>query len=255
MQQTVEAERVIKQEAVKQITVIGDKVYRKETEEKKLVNITCKENKTACSQAVVTLDQIDAVNGKIKAFNNGMLNDEQAALVNAYMQATGQQLQDGVIVVVNPRINDVVSEAAWAAWKKVEEVFGFGTSSVGDLNLALQTIALTQGAKLDTRSHSAGNFGVAEMLRRLDESGARDAAIGTVTMFGSPVNAQGTANTVNAVNAITSEQGTVQHSTHKDDFVGPVFGGNSATGGIDAPSVVSQRSSEENELIGLEIWV
>ena len=50
-------------------------------------------------------------------------------------------------------------------------------------------------------------------------------AIGTVTMFGSPVNAQGTANTVNAVNAITSEQGTVQHSTHKDDFVGTVFGG------------------------------
>ncbi len=232
MKQTMEAERVIKNEAFKQITVIGDKVYRKETEEKKLVNITCQENRTACSQAVVTLDQIDAVNGKITTFNNGMLNDEQAALMNAYMQATGQKLQDGVIVVVNPMINDVVSEAAWVAWKKVEEVFGFGTSSVGDLNLALAAIALAQGAKLDTVSHSAGNFGVAEMLRRLDETGVKDAAIGTITMFGSPVNAQGTAN---VVNTITSGQGTVQQSTHKDDFVGTVAGGNPATGGIDAP--------------------
>jgi hypothetical protein len=68
-------------------------------------------------------------------------------------------------VVVNPRINEVVCEAAWVAWKKVEDVFGFGTSSVGDLNLALQAIALAQGVKLDTVSHSAGNFGVAEMLR------------------------------------------------------------------------------------------
>jgi hypothetical protein len=159
-----------------------------------------------------------------------MLNDEQAALMNAYMQATGQQLQDGVIVVVNPMINDVVSEAAWVAWKKVEEVFGFGfgTSSVGDLNLALAAIALAQGATLDTVSHSAGNFGVAEMLRRLDETGTKDAAIGTVTMFGSPVNVQGTANTVNT---ITSGQGTVQQSTHRDDAVGTFVGGNTPTGG------------------------
>jgi len=230
LQRQVVAERAIMQEAVKQFTVIGDKVYRKETEAKKLVNITCQENKAACSQAVVTLAQIEAVNGKITSFNNGMLNDEQAALVNAYMQTTGQQLQGGVIVVVNPMINDVVSEAAWVVWKKVEEVFGFGTSSVGDLNLALQAIALSKGAKLDTVSHSAGNFGVAEMLRRLDESGAKEAAVGIVTMFGSPVNAQGTANTVNT---ITSGQGAVQQSTHKDDWVGTVFGGNAPTGGQD----------------------
>jgi hypothetical protein len=39
-------------------------------------------------------------------------------------------------------------------------------------------------------SHSAGNFGVAEMNRRLEAADRSDAAIGTQTMFGSPVNAQ-----------------------------------------------------------------
>jgi len=54
-------------------------------------------------------------------------------------------------------------------------------------------------------------------------------AVGTVTMFGSPVNAQGTANTVNT---ITSGQGTVQQSTHRDDAVGTFIGGNTPTGGL-----------------------
>ena len=187
-----------------------------------------------------------AVNGKITAINNGMLNTEDQAAIVAYMQSTGMQLQDGVLVVVNPKINDVLSEAAWVAWKKVEQVFGFGTSSAGELNLALQTIAAAQGAKLDTNSHSAGNFAVDEMLRKLQENGTTNAAIGTVTMFGSPVNAQDTSDKVNAV---TGGQGVTQQATHVNDFVSrwfsfsltqgasnPATGGNSNTGALDAHS-------------------
>jgi esterase/lipase superfamily enzyme len=76
------------------------------------------------------------------------------------------------------------------------QVFGFGTSSVGDLNLALEAIAATSNAKLDTISHSAGNFAPDEMLRRMGEGNMSDAQIGKVTMFGSPVNAQDTADKV-----------------------------------------------------------
>lgn len=230
------------------LTVVGDKIYRKDTEQKRLDRISCESaNKENCSrQENVTLDQVKAVNGKITAINNGMLNTEDQAAIIAYMQSTGMQLQDGVLVVVNPKINDVMSEAAWVAWKKVEQVFGFGTSSAGELNLALQTIAAAQGAKLDTNSHSAGNFAVDEMLRKLQESGATNAAVGAVTMFGSPVNAQDTSDKVNAV---TSGQGTTKQATHVNDFVGTLFGGNTPTGGNSNTGALPAHSSYTGELI------
>jgi filamentous hemagglutinin len=232
---------------VNAMTVVGDKIYRKETEQKRLDRISCESaNKENCSrQENVTLDQVKAVNRKITAINNGMLNTQDQAAIVAYMQSTGMQLQDGVLVVVNPKINDVLSEAAWAAWKKVEQVFGFGTSSAGELNLALQAIAAAQGAKLDTNSHSAGNFAVDEMLRKLQESGTTNAAIGTVTMFGSPVNAQDTSDKLNAV---TNGQGTTKQATHVNDFVGTLFGGNASTGGNPNAGALDAHSSYTGEL-------
>lgn len=47
-------------------------------------------------------------------------------------------------------------------------------------------------------------------MRGVNESGVKNAAIGTVTMFGSPVNAQDTSN---VVQSITSGQGIVQQAT------------------------------------------
>lgn len=161
------------------------------------------------------------------------------------MQASVQQLQGGVVSIVNPKANDIVSEGAWVIWKKIEQVFGFGTSSAGDLNLALEAIAATSGAKLNTVSHSAGNFAPDEMLRRLGQAGTTDAALGTVTLFGSPVNAQSTANTVNAV---TSGSGTTHQSTHVNDFVGTVFGGNPATGGNPQTGAFDSHSSYTGDL-------
>ena len=229
------------------LTVVGDKVYRKETEQKKLDRLSCESaNKEGCSrQENVTLDQVKAVDGKITAVNNGTLNSAEQAIIVAYMQSTGMQLQDGVLVVVNPKINDVLSEAAWVAWKKVEQVFGFGTSSAGELNLALLMIAASQGAKLDTVSHSAGNFATDEMLRRLQESAVTNAAVGTVTLFGSPVNAQTTSDKVNSV---TSGQGTTQQATHIKDFVGTVFGGNTGTGGNPNTEALPSHSSYTGDL-------
>jgi filamentous hemagglutinin len=247
LQQQVQQKQASNMLLVNAFTVVGDKIYRKETEQKRLDRISCETaNKENCKrQENVTLEQVKAVNGKITAINNGMLNTEDQAAIVAYMQSTGMQLQDGVLVVVNPKINDVLSEAAWVAWKKVEQVFGFGTSSAGELNLALQTIAAAQGAKLDTNSHSAGNFAVDEMLRKLQESGTTNAAIGTVTMFGSPVNAQDTSDKVNAV---TGGQGTTKQATHVNDFVGTLFGGNTPTGGNPNTGALDAHSSYTGEL-------
>jgi filamentous hemagglutinin len=230
------------------LSVIGEKIYRKETEAKKIVRLQCEgAGKTNCtSSESVSLDQVKAVNGVITAFNNGMLNDEKQAVMAAYMQASGAQLKDGVLVIVNPNANDPLSEFAWVAWKKVEQVFGFGTSSVGDLNLALEAIAATQeAAKYNVISHSAGNFATDEMLRRMAEGNVSDAQIGKVTMFGSPVNAQDTADKVSQV---TSGTGTVQQATHVNDFVSTVFGGNPSTGGQSNISGLDAHSSYTGDL-------
>ena len=247
MRRQVEADRAIKNEAVKQFNIIGDQVYRKETEDKTVHLMQCETaNKERCGVSeVVSLEQVRAVNNAITAFNNGMLNTEEQALMTAYMQASGVQMQDGILVIVNPRLDNVVAEGTWVVYKKLQEVFGFGSSSVGELNLALEAIAAAQGAKLDTISHSAGNFGTAEMNRSLEEAGRTDAAIGTQIMFGSPVNAQSQADRVNTV---TGGQGTVQQSTHQKDFVGTVFGNNPPTGGNPQTGALPSHSAYTGDL-------
>jgi filamentous hemagglutinin len=247
MRRQVEAERAIKNEAVKQFSIIGDQVYRKETEDKTVHLMQCENaNKERCGVSeVVSLEQVRAVNNAVTAFNNGMLNTEEQALMTAYMQASGMQLQDGLLVIVNPRLDNIVAEGTWVVYKKVQEVFGFGSSSVGELNLALEAIAAAQGAQYNTNAHSAGNFGVAEMNRRLEEAGRTDAAIGTQTMFGSPVNAQGQAD---QVHTITGGQGTVQQSTHVNDFVGTLFGNNPPTGGEENTPALPSHSAYTGDL-------
>jgi hypothetical protein len=130
-------------------------------------------------------------------------------------------------------------------YKKLQEVFGFGSSSVGELNLALEAIAAAQGAKLNTIAHSAGNFGVAEMNRRLEDTDRTNAAIGAQTMFGSPVNAQSQAD---RVHAITGGHGTVQQSTHVNDFVSTLFGNNPPTGGNPQTGALSSHSAYTGDL-------
>ena len=247
LRRQVEAERAILSETVRQLTILGDQVYRKETEDKIVHRMQCETvDKERCGfSTVVSLDQVRAVNGVITAFNNGMLNTEEQALMTAYMQASGMQLLDGILVIVNPRIDNVVAEGTWVIYKKMQEVFGFGSSSVGELNLALEAIAAAQGAKLNSIAHSAGNFGVAEMNRRLQKAGRTDAAIGAQTMFGSPVNAQGQAD---RVHSIAGGQGTVQQATHMNDFIGTFFGNNPPTGGNPKNPALPSHSAYTGDL-------
>jgi hypothetical protein len=83
------------------------------------------------------------------------------------------------------------------------------------------------------------------MLRKLQVGGVTNASVGTVTMFGSPVNAQ---NTSDKVNAVTNSQGTTQQATHVNDFVGTLIGGNAPTGGNTNTGALPAHSSYTGEL-------
>lgn len=112
--------------------------------------------------------------------------------------------------------------------------------------LPSKAIAQSQQATLNTINHSAGNFAVDEMNRKLEEAGRTDAAIGTQTMFGSPVNAQDEAN---RVNTITNGKGTVQQVTHQNDFVSTWFSW-SPTQGASNPATPTSDGSMGNSDVG-----
>jgi filamentous hemagglutinin len=92
--------------------------------------------------------------------------------------------------------------------------------------------------------HSRGTLtsaiGTAEQVNR----GVTDAAIGSVTFNGGAANAQRMADNVDAATGgrVSADEVTVRQSTHQNDLVGTVVGGNPTTGGQDTTLLKSHSS-------------
>ncbi len=227
---------------MKTLSTLADGINKKEIEPKKLFTKACAS--TECVVKEISPKEADELvaSGKVKRIsNNGMFNNEQLAIENAKQQTP----RDGslAIVVVNPAINNVISEGLWAVWKKAEETFNFGSSSAGDANRQLLDAAETGGNKLDFANHSAANFTFQDTLRTYTNKNQTTNAINTVTMFGTPVNAEKQANTVNDVTR--DNQPHVQYSVHVDDKVGtlPLTGNNKPTGGVPGQSLLDAHGN------------
>ncbi|MDO9365496.1 MAG: S-layer family protein, partial [Methylotenera sp.] len=154
-------------------------------------------------------EQIGQLTGR--RFLTGYASDEaqyQALMMNGVTFAQAHQLVPGVALSA-AQIAQLTSDIVWLVEQTVNQS-------------RLTPLILTP---LILR---AGNFGVDEMNRKLNENGVINAAIGSETMLGSPVNAQDTSNTVNT---ITSGNGSVYQATHQGDFVGTIPGNNPPTGG------------------------
>ena len=232
---------------MKTLSTLADGINKKEIEPKKLFTKACAS--TECVVKEISPKEADELvaSGKVKSIsNNGMFNNEQQAIANAEQQTP----RDGslAIVVVNPAVNNVISESLWAVWKKAEETFNFGSSSAGDANRQLLDAAETGGNKLDFANHSAANFTFQDTLRTYTNKNQTTNAINTVTMFGTPVNAQKQANTVNDVTR--DNQPHVQYSVHVDDKVGtlPLTGNNKPTGGVPGQSLLDAHGNYTGEL-------
>ncbi len=227
---------------MKTLSTLADGINKKEIEPKKLFTKACAS--TECVVKEISPKEADELvaSGKVKSIsNNGMFNNEQLAIENAKQQTPW----DGslAIVVANPAVNNVISEGLWAVWKKAEETFNFGSSSAGDANRQLLDAAETGGNKLDFANHSAANFTFQDTLRTYTNKNQTTNAINTVTMFGTPVNAEKQANTVNDVTR--DNQPHVQYSVHVDDKVGtlPLTGNNKPTGGVPGQSLLDAHGN------------
>jgi filamentous hemagglutinin len=231
MQRTVEAERVIKQEAVRQATLITDSVYRSATGPKKIMLEKCDSQGRNCSAVEVDMKNhqiMTGPDGKVYVFNHGIMNTEQAALANAAKQNTPEALQQGVYVVINPHTGTVIGEVVYAAWDKMLAP-AFGISKAAEANIDLVNAARSQGATIDITNHSRGGITAQNFTGQMRQDGVTNAPITTMQLNGSAGNAQ---DVQRNLNQITSGQGQVNQSTHQNDLVGRIIGGNPSTGGL-----------------------
>jgi filamentous hemagglutinin len=230
MQQTVEAERTIKQEAVKQATVITDAVYRSATGPKKIMLQKCNIQGQNCGAVEVNMKDHQIVagpDGKVYIFNHGIMNTEQDALANTVKQSSPEALQQGVYVVINPNTGSTLGEVVYAAWDKtLAPVFGISNASQANIDVREQVKA--NGGTIVEVDHSRGNITSFNATQVQIQTGQKDVPLSVVQMNGSPINAQ---SAQLALDTATGGTAKVLQSTHQNDLVGTVLGNNPPTGG------------------------
>jgi filamentous hemagglutinin len=231
MQETVEAERAIKQEAFRQTTIITDAVYRSATGPKKILLEKCDAQGSNCNRIEVDMKnyQIEpGPDGKVYIFNHGILNTEAQALENAAKQSQPEANLQGVYVVINPHTGSALGEIVYAAWDKTPAPI-FGISNAAEANIDLVNKAKEAGLAVEVIGHSRGGITIDNFLGQMRRDGEIQAPITSIQLNGSAGNAQSIQGTLDR---ITSGTGAVVQSTHQDDMVSRVIGANPVTGGV-----------------------
>jgi filamentous hemagglutinin len=217
----------------KAAVTVSDPINRAMTADKKIILQTCQAD-GQCEQKRVNANDVKlGPDGKVYVFNNGIMNTETQALDNAAKQSSPQANSQGVYVIINPHTGNVVSEIIYAGIDKLNEITGavLPISNASEANIDVRNTAKTQGGQVVEVNHSRGSLTSSNATAEQINQGERNAPIDSVTFNGAAANAQRMSDRVDTV---TGGTGTVQQSTHKDDKIGTVIGGNAPTGGRDA---------------------
>ncbi|TQK06365.1 MULTISPECIES: hemagglutinin repeat-containing protein [unclassified Herbaspirillum] len=231
LQEDVEAQAKITQELVKQAwTATISRVIKSATADKKILLQKCDSGGQNCQNTQVDLDDIKTVDGKLYVYNHGIMNTEEQALENAAKQSSDVANAQGVYVIINPYTGNPVAEVLYAGWDKLNEVLGAAlpVSNSSEANIDIREQVKAQGGVVIEVDHSRGSLTSSNALAEQLNRGGVDVAIGSVTFNGAAANAERMANLVDQA---TGGQGVVYQSTHKNDPVGTMIGGNEATGG------------------------
>lgn len=163
-------------------------------------------------------------------FNNGIMNTEKEALVNAAQQSSPEAREQGVYVIINPHTGNPVAEVLTGAWDKLNEITkaALPVSNAAQANIDVRNQAGAQSGVVIEADHSRGTLTSSIATSEQVNQGVTNAAVGSVTFNGAAANAERAAQVLNQA---TSGQGTLQQATHKNDLVGTVVGGNPETGG------------------------
>jgi hypothetical protein len=246
MQQTVEAERVIKAETVRQAGVVSDAVYRSHTGEKKILLQRCDGQGQNCQSKEVPADQIvPGADGKIYIFNHGIMNNEQQALESAARQSSPEAIRQGVYVVINPHTGSPVAEVVYAAWDKLLSP-ALGISNAAQANIDIVSSAARQGEAVEITGHSRGGITIENATGQMRTDGLTNVPIANVQMSGSAGNAQNVQRSIDQITSGRGVPGQVNQSTHQNDWVGTLIGRNPPTGGLPSGLVGAHGSYGSN---------
>ena len=237
------------QESIKLTNAIIDSVKQSDNGPKKIVlTRTCEGGQSDCRtvQEINLADHVilSSPDGTVYVFNHGINNTEKQALENARTQMGEEALKQGIYTVINPHTGSVVAEVVYAGLDKLREITGWtdllGISNASQANIDLRNKIAEYNKQIGESSgvpllivngvdHSRGSLADSNSVQAQINAGQTDLPIGSVTFNGAAANADRMAERVN--NA-TSGMGLVRQSTHKDDLVGGVIGGNAPTGGL-----------------------
>ncbi|MFT3960420.1 hemagglutinin repeat-containing protein [Propionivibrio sp.] len=250
LEKTAEAERTIKQEAVKAATLFTDEAYRTSFLEKArmykvLRNSESGEVIRGADGKPVMVELTDAEKwalrpepgGKLNIFTNGIFNDTAAAAGYAVQMSELPPGQD-IYLMYYPQASNAVSELLVAGYQKFLE------GNVGDLANATQEIKrlmATYGEDgLNLVAHSRGAMTVGNAMASLaNDPGSASILTNTSIKFVGP--AYNTQTAADLLNWLSSGNVTsVRLQNHADDFVGSFIGGNQATN--------TQRPDESSRL-------
>jgi filamentous hemagglutinin len=233
LQKSAQDEQASNMLAFNAATTVSDPINRAMTADKKIVLQTCQADGQCVQKRVNAEDVKIGSDGKVYVFNNGIMNSEAQALDNAAKQNGPQANTEGVYVIINPHTGNVISEIIYAGFDKLNEMTGsvLPISNASEANIDLRNATQSQGGQVVEVNHSRGSLTSSNATAEQINQGTRNAPIESVTFNGAAANAQRMADRVDTV---TGGTGTVLHSTHKDDKIGTVIGGNAPTGGRDA---------------------
>ena len=257
--------------------IIADVYLADNGEQKIILERSCATGDVECTPRVeISLADLenhqlryDPQTKSVYVFNHGINNTEEQALENAKQQHGNEALSTGVYTVINPKTTNIVSEVAYAGLDKAREFLGeynfLGVSNATKTNMALEQklIQMNQGKNpgsmisIDQENHSRGTVTSSNALTAHWQQGNTNVPINSITYNGGAANAQNAADTLNKVTTNTTTLNTkLYQSTHKDDLVGTLIGGNTPTGGFstDFGNAHSAYGSSANRTIADPAW-
>ena len=174
MKQTVEAERAIKQEAVKIVTTFTDEAYRSRFQETPkffkvecAAGANCVADPSKLSRSPATPQEVAANSSPDMVLAvNGILNDEKRAMELAYQNAANvdktAQNPDGnkptTIYLMHVKLaNNTISELMGVTYDKVTNSMDYGTANFFGYTNAAETYAGALSSREDKATHSLGH--------------------------------------------------------------------------------------------------
>lgn len=239
LQDQVEAERFIKQEAVKVAAIFTDEAYRTAFVERASIykverdpdtgEVLADANGKPVMAELSTEEKLalrPEPGEKLNVFTNGIFNSRERAGGYAVQMSEVPPGKD-VYLLYFPEAGNAFSELLVAGYQTFLE------GSMGDLANATQEmkrILAAYGAKgLNVVGHSRGAMTIGNAMESLaSEEGSVGVLANTDVKFVGPAySAQDAANLLNQLS--NGNRSSVQLQNHADDFVGSIIGGNPAT--------------------------